>query len=338
MSEFICVEPTLENCWRAIILFGRNVATYKFALARSLYDLRGLSSDALSLEQLAVPYSEHLCKHLLSSPKQITSKSSRFLDACNLFNQGELSKDELIGTTVKLGFNNVLDAFHIVNREETPIRFFLDERKQSGGIRITDNYLSLMEGEQFIDFIHETEARWRLVEEGWRLGVSRNLVAIDYDSEIEGLFIRGQRRRINTISCRGSLNGYQKGRCFYYFTPISVDSGQDNMADIDHFFPWLLNNTLYGINGVWNLVLACKDCNRGIGGKSARIPSLNLLRRLHKRNEYLINSFLPLRETLIQQTGSDEPKRRQFLQSQYNLAKNQLVHEWQPETRGITTF
>src|SRR4030095_3016186 len=36
MTEFTEVRPTLDNYWRAIILFGRNVASYKFALGKSL--------------------------------------------------------------------------------------------------------------------------------------------------------------------------------------------------------------------------------------------------------------------------------------------------------------
>lgn len=39
MSTFTRTDPTLENYWRAIILFGSNVASYKFALARSLLSL-----------------------------------------------------------------------------------------------------------------------------------------------------------------------------------------------------------------------------------------------------------------------------------------------------------
>ena len=39
-SRFYEIEPTLENYWRAVILFGKNVASYKFALAKALYDLR----------------------------------------------------------------------------------------------------------------------------------------------------------------------------------------------------------------------------------------------------------------------------------------------------------
>lgn len=37
--NFVDVEPTLENYWRAIILFGKNTASYKFALAKSLIDV-----------------------------------------------------------------------------------------------------------------------------------------------------------------------------------------------------------------------------------------------------------------------------------------------------------
>jgi len=59
---------------------------------------------------------------------------------------------------------------------------------------------------------------------------------------------------------------------------------------------------------------------------------------LHKRNEYLINSHLPLRQTLKQQIGKDEPKRIQFLQESYITAKTILIHEWEPEPKGTPTF
>ena len=42
MSKFYEIEPTLENYWRSILLFGRNVASYKFALAKALYDLKDI--------------------------------------------------------------------------------------------------------------------------------------------------------------------------------------------------------------------------------------------------------------------------------------------------------
>lgn len=168
MSSFIEQRPTDESCWRAIILFGRNVASYKFALGKSLIELADAEKTFVSLEELAVPFSKHLIEHLKLSDKQITSRSSQFLDACRSFNRGEIDQDALISTTVRLGFVNVIDAFHNVNDGETPVRFFQDERKgQKKGITVTDELLRLKESMQFANLPHEVEARWRLVETAW---------------------------------------------------------------------------------------------------------------------------------------------------------------------------
>lgn len=336
--EFYQVDPSLENYWRSIVLFGRNVASYKFSLAKSLYELNKTSNDLIRLEELAEPFSRHLCEHLTHTPKQITSKTSKFIDSCIAYNYGQLNKDDLISVTVKLGFQNVIDAFHNVNNEEISKRFFLDERKINKGIRLTDNFFLLTESQQFESFENETEARWRLVEQGWEMGISRSLIAVEYDRELKTLFTSNRERRINITSCRDSLNGYQKGHCFYCHQHISVERKSDNLADVDHFFPWVLNGKIPNVNGVWNLVLACSDCNRGEDGKFAKVPNIELLVRLHKRNEYFINSHLPLRETLIQQTGKSELQRKSFLQSQYALAKQTIIHEWHPIIRGVLIF
>ena len=336
--EFYQVEPSLENYWRSIILFGRNVASYKFALAKSLYELAKSPDDLIKLERLAIPFSRHLCEHLKQSPKQITSNSSKFIDSCVSYNQQNISQEALISYTVKLGFNNVIDAFHNVNNSEINKRFFIDERKHSKGIRLTDNFFKLTESAQFQSFNNETEARWRLVEEGWRLGVSKSLISLEYDIETKKLFSLSKARRVDITSCRDSLNGYQKGKCFYCYDEISVEASSKNLADVDHFLPWTLHSTIPNINGVWNLVLACKDCNRGESGKFTKVPSLEQLKRLYKRNEYLINSHLPLKETLILQTGRTSDVRHGFLQKQYNIATTSLHNVWEPIVKGDTNF
>jgi hypothetical protein len=94
------------------------------------------------------------------------------------------------------------------------------------------------------------------------------------------------------------------------------------------------------VNGVSNLVLACKDCNRGENGKFDRLPSLTLLERLYQRNEYLITSHHPLRETLMMQTGVTSEHRRQYLQDAYNcstLHRGDSV-KWQPTQQGCAIF
>jgi hypothetical protein len=81
------------------------------------------------LEDLSVPYAASICEHLLAEDRQSTSARSRFLEACRSRNRGELDAAQLAEVTVQLGFNNVIDAFHISRGgEPTQTRFFIDER------------------------------------------------------------------------------------------------------------------------------------------------------------------------------------------------------------------
>jgi hypothetical protein len=61
MSSFLPTQPTNEDYWRGIILLGRNVATYKLALAKSLLELAATGKTFVKLEDLAVPYRYLIC-------------------------------------------------------------------------------------------------------------------------------------------------------------------------------------------------------------------------------------------------------------------------------------
>lgn len=161
---------------------------------------------------------------------------------------------------------------------------------------------------------------------------------IEYDATTEELIAVRRDRRVAVTSSRAALNGYQKGHCFYCFAPITTDGGEQG-ADVDHVFPWSLRALLTGnVNGVWNLVLACRDCNRGASGKHDRVPAVELVARLHRRNEFLITSHHPLRETLIAQTGGSEAGRAGFLQANYTTARINRVAEWTATARGAAAF
>lgn len=356
--NFVDVEPTLENYWRAIILFGKNTASYKFALAKSLIDVSlERKSDLIALDDLALPYALHLTEHLKYSPKQSTAKTSQFIQACLDYNEGKIDEDRLVQITKKEGFKYVLDAFHVVNTKAIQERFydvvneefFIDERKFNKGIRLTDNLFKLfyVYDNSAKDLNQETESRWNLVEKAWELNINKNLIAVEFDQETKQLFAHDTKhRRTNITTSRGALNGYQKSRCFYCFKEISISSADELLADVDHFFPHLLKPEVanagccrpVNVDGVWNLVLSCSECNRGESGKFAQVPSIELLNRLHTRNEYLIGSHHPLRETLIMQTGSNERDRKYFLDKSYRFSKEHLIHSWQPKAQGISTF
>ena len=342
MSTFLTTHPTAENYWRGIVLIGRNVASYKLAFAKSLLELSASGKTFVTLEELAVPYTLHLTEHLKQAPKQITSKSSKFLDACRKFNQGQSNQTALIDAAVSLGFNNVIDAFHVIHDGPIPQRFFVDDRKSRKGITLTDTLLTLAGTTQAANLPVEAEGRWRLLETAWSLGLPPNLLAVQYDFNLEALFIEVPSARINITGCRSALNGYQKGRCFYCFRDILINQGMESNVDVDHFFPLTLTQfsefAQMNLNGVWNLVLACEHCNRGVGGKFTQVPSTRYLERLHTRNQFFIESHHPLRETLMNQTGQLEVERHAFLQEVHKEATLRLLGLWESPHEEASIF
>ncbi len=369
-------QPSLESYWRSVILFGRNVASYKFALAKSLLELALAGRTEITLEALAEPFSRHLCEHIAHSPKQVTSSGSRFLDTCRAYNDGTATRDELLLTTVRNGFNNVIDAFHIVGGSALPIRFYEKDHSPSARkIILTDEIFRLRDTAFSDNLIPEAEARWRLVETAWEQGISTGLLAIEYTAIGDLLLTGSKNRRKAVTSARAALNGYQKGKCFYCFGDISIGDtaaapaiilpedidasiadpprilrvsetapvyGDDTstLCDVDHFFPHTLQRYFpqTNLSGIWNLVLACKNCNRGTDGKSDRVPALKYLNRLHTRNEFLIGSHHPLRETLMAQTGATTAERISFLRAMDADAVNYLIHRWETEAVGEEGF
>ena len=189
-------------------------------------------------------------------------------------------------------------------------------------------------------FVTEAESRWNLVETAWDLGISRDLLNVHYDDKSQILFVDSSFRRKDITSVRGALNGYQKGKCFYCYDDIVVTDDERNTCDVDHFYPHTLQRYMPDVNldGVWNLVLTCEHCNRGEGGKFAQAPAIKYLERLHKRNEFLISSHHPLRETIMNQTGRTEAERKAFLNDVDKRAINILIHRWETEQIREATF
>jgi len=331
VEHFLSTTPSVKSCWRGIILYGRNTASYKFALATALLEIKPESGQLIKLEDIAPSFATSIANHLKASPKQITTQAGKFIKACEAYNvDGVLSK--LVDATVAYGFANVIDAFHIVGSAPVHHHFYIDERSTNKGIRITEEFSQVLHGIQRSNLELEVDARWRLVETAWNLNLPANLLVVQHDEALGELFTQDSlHRRRSVTSCRSALNGYQKGRCFYCDASLRLN-GIDSNTDVDHFFPHRLKLTHPHINldGVWNLVLACDQCNRGPKGKLDRIPALSLLERLHQRNEYLIESHHPLRETLINQTGKTAAVRASFLNCFYQQVQLSPKISWLP--------
>jgi hypothetical protein len=304
MTDFQVNDPTLESQWRALILFGKNSATYKFAFAKSLLELVNDETTIISLRDLAEPFSKHITEHLKINDKQGNSSSSKFLNACRDFNDGKLEKDTLISLTEKLGFVNVIDAFQNINGGQIPNCFYAKDFKNGKkNIIIRDELLSLKESYHFQSLEPEVEARWKLVETAWNLELNPNVLEVKYDDELEILFLgKDIMRRKSITSARDALSGYQKGKCFYSDKIITLRPGDEDLCHVDHFLPHVnkMQHRRYSanINGVWNLVLAHPKMN-STAEKGTKVPTIEYLEKLYKRNEFYIDSKHPLGETII---------------------------------------
>jgi hypothetical protein len=329
-TTFIPQNPTVEDCWRGIILYGQNSASYKFALAESLLQLSPQAGQLIKMEDLAPVFGKAIAAHISHSPKQGT-RPGKFLQSVQGFNS-DGNFDALVKATVSSGFQDVIEAFHNIGTSSVLHKFFIDERKANKGIRITDEFSKLAQGIQINNITQEVDSRWRLVKTAWNLGISSNHLVVQHDHELGEIFTFDlAKRRKSVTSSRGALNGYQKGRCFYCSADLHL-LGKDSNTDVDHFFPHKLkqSNLHLNLDGVWNLVLSCKTCNRGSSGKFDRIPSITLLERLHARNEFLIGSHHPLRGTLINQTGENLSSRINFLTKIYQEVQLNPLTAWEP--------
>src|SRR5690349_9741906 len=126
MGIFEDAHPSLESYWRAVILFGRNVACYKFAPVKSLPRTvrrrkelfhAGGFGGAVRQKSPRAPEGQPEADHLAVEPvpgclPQVRRR--RDLEGAAPRRNGQAR------------FNNVIDAFHIVNTGEIPVRFYVD--------------------------------------------------------------------------------------------------------------------------------------------------------------------------------------------------------------------
>ena len=328
-AKFLAKDPSKENVWRSIILLGRNEACYKFSLAKTLLELPSNVTNP-SMEDLALPFALNICSHLERSPKQITKKSSTFLDYCKKFNKGEIREDELTKRSRQLGFTRVIDHFHNVAGGRVPISFFEDHRSQNKSVALTDEFLSLKSSVQISNILDEVDSRWNLWEAAIGLGFTPHPMIIKSQDGLLGL----SGRRLPITNERGALMGYQRGSCFYCGRFISTQVRAKDVCHVDHVFPrdlWKKTSDpyFYQVEAIWNHVLSCSTCN-GSSEKTNKIPSPWIVERLLERNNYYVESHHPLKQTIIAQTGSTEAARTSFLQTFLNRALEVIPVSWGP--------
>lgn len=275
IQSFLDKESSTLNTFRTLTLFGKNAATYKFALCHALMKQTGKTSE-VRYEDLQEDFLLELVFHYENNPHQfaqtknaLTSKIDEYLGSDRSASDWNL----LNKAASKNIFNDVFRAYQNVGSGTLASTHMLfEDQRTNKKITMTDRLVSILEDDKAKLIINiENQARWSIVEEAWRAGVTPNMLSFNQD---DGLFYSEfDNKRIGLRSAVDTLLPYQNGCCFYCNRKVSqfVMSQDDDFADVDHFFPFSILSRLGdktpNANGIWNLVIACKKCNRGEGGK-----------------------------------------------------------------------
>ncbi|WP_456383464.1 hypothetical protein [Persephonella sp.] len=343
IREYLEEELNALNILRSIILFGKNSSTYKFALCHTL--LLQEPKETLKYEDIRDFFLEELLRHYKNNPKQFLRGETgltRAFDEYLKSSKNQLDWDKLVGIAEKYIYENVFDAFHNIGGGTIDKKFiFFEHDKHNKRLILTDNLNSILENTKLKQFILiENQMRWSIVEEAWFSGLSPNMLVYNQEKNI---FVSVTKNRRTTLRNAVSiLIPYQHGKCFYCNRKIDRNSSNnhDNFPDVDHFFPRsiLIREINFGnidksINpdGIWNLVISCKKCNRGDGGKFDQIPSKVFFNKLLKRNIWFIEEHRhSLRNSiLISLNASSKKEVKKKMISIFK--KFEFISGWRPK-------
>ncbi len=291
IKHFLTDHNTVQNTFRTLVLFGKNTATYKFAFCHAL--LKQKSQDAIRYDDLRDDFVTEFINHYEHNPHQFYQGATKFTQAIDGYLKSDRSSPDwtgLIDVAEQSIYNNVFDAFQNVGNGtiDTPYLLFEHDKKNKNLV-LTDNTNSILQNPILVQEISlENQSRWNVVEEAWRIKISPNL--LEYSEVDKTFYSINELKRVGLRSAVDVLLPYQKGKCFYCNRPLNrfSDSQEDDFPDVDHFLPFSLLSTeiLNGANrnGVWNLVIACKSCNRGAHGKFNAPPNVKFFNKLLSRN------------------------------------------------------
>jgi len=287
VGQFLYEEKGEFSEIRTVLIFGKNTSTYKFAFCHAL--LQQKPTDSLKYEALKEDMLNAFIDRYKIEKKQFTGGESNFSRSLDQYLEGKANRGQMEAEADKVMFKYVVDAFQNVGGSSLDKDHLLFEHdKKSKRIVLTDRLNLLLDRpEDKLELLKECENRWSVVEEAWKNNISPNLI---YDSNSESFVEAENLKRVAVRSALAALLPYQKGRCFYCQRKLDLSLGKDkeSFPDVDHFIPWSFFRTLpgYNPNGVWNLVIACKSCNRGENGKFNRIPAKKYFEKLLQRNLY----------------------------------------------------
>lgn len=309
MSDF-----SVEDYWRAIILYGLNQATYKIALGKSLITLSGQGKTVFTWDELSAEFLRQYRKRLdVSEPmpqQAIATRRTVMETVVSELRVGRLTETTAIEKVGLNAFNDVIHRFHtVIGLGDTESKFYTVDFGHS--IALTDELYRVVESSKSI-LLDELNSRWSLLEGAFSIKSGNYELA----NEIRDTYlIRGSERKPITKNIP-FLQGYQGNVCFYCGEAMIAGD-----IHVDHVLP----RQVVQHDDLWNLVLAHRLCNER---KSDSLVPTHYMKKLIARNENIIGSNHPWKKKLISQLGSTATQRASETTRHFESVKIVLGASW----------
>jgi len=295
-----------EDLWKAIILYGLNAATYKMALAKSLFEFARQEKTRISWDELADSFLNQYIDRIqqTSLPQQNTPHRRTVMErVVRQLTNNQISHQEAADIVATEGLNDVIPRFQNIGRNKSLAfgHFYtFTDRKE---LIIKESLLGFTP-EQSGDLEDEFMARWSLLEGAFSINQSQ----YELVNDIRDIYLQSGYERTLLTHNISFLKGYQGNTCFYCAEPLLDD------VHVDHVLPRQVLNH----DEIWNLVLAHGHCNLL---KSDRLVGPHFIQKLVARNENIMGSNHPWKHKISTALGGTAKRRSSNITKHYENTK-----------------
>jgi 5-methylcytosine-specific restriction endonuclease McrA len=308
------MEPSHKDYWRALILYGRYSSTYKLAVGKLLGNYAVENRERIELDEFSSDFIDLYLDRCSTGKPQLGFSGRKTIvekevDAINFGIKNKSDSIEKVKRNALL--NMVLQRFNTLNWRRIRKPFYsITENERY--LVLGSNLLCVFSStENYDELLSELSSRWDLIEHAYER--IHEVESLDVDEYLKHLVKKEKRTPLTHLI--PTLNGYQQGRCFYCGEQLYE-------IEVDHVIPYhaLMHNE------IWNLVLSHHFCNQN---KSDNLPPRHFIENLIERNEFLISSSHPLKDTLIRELGNTKKMRLAKTIQEYKYAKGKIGRIWE---------
>ena len=293
--------------WKAITLYGLNVATYKPALATCILKEAKKGTSVLKWEDLSSNFLNEYISRLKNNkmPQQTNpgrqTKLERIIRQLEL---GTIDFGQAVNVVSKDGFTDVVPRFHnIGNDSEFASNYFYEA--DFGNNLILKTSLQQIAEQYSENLLEEVNARWSLLEGAFSINHSN--FNIELANDIRDVYLRNGYERTPLTQNLPFLSGYHGNTCFYCAEEL------EDVA-VDHVLP----RQVLHHDEIWNLVLAHGYCNQL---KSDLLVGPHFIEKLIARNENIMGSSHPWKSKIQAQLGTTPKARATKIRNEFEKVK-----------------